>query len=98
MQASKAGGVWYVRHDDLLDWDRQTKRPVSTRSPAWERTEGLVAKYGSVSPEELAELAGIHVGNARKHLAILAKQGRAERLADGQWVLTGTGSERQGVA
>jgi hypothetical protein len=30
---------------------------------------------------------GVHVGNARKYLAILAAQGRAERSKDGQWTL-----------
>jgi hypothetical protein len=32
----------------------------------------------------------LHVGNARKYLALLAAQCRAKRLSDGQWVLTAT--------
>jgi hypothetical protein len=48
----------------------------------------LLDEFGTLTFLELAELLGVHIGNARKYLAILAKQGRAERLPDGQWVLT----------
>lgn len=96
LTGSKAGGVWYVTRSDLLAWDRATKRPVFTRVPVWEHSAAILAEYGSLSAEELAVLADIHVGNARKHLAILAKQGRAERRPDGQWVLIA--QEHQGAA
>ena len=91
-------GHWLLAPEDVIAWDRRTRRRTRhTPGRAWDRAAALLADYGSLSAEELAELAGIHVGNARKHLAILAKQGRARRLPDGQWVLTGAG-DAQGVA
>lgn len=101
LPAQDEGGHWLVRPEDVLAWDRRTQRRHITHRPqaaAWERAAALLADYGSLSAEELAELAGIHVGNARKHLAILAKQGRAKRLNDGQWVLTDPAAEDQGAA
>lgn len=92
-------GHWLLVPEDVIAWDRRTqRRPRCGRIRAWEHAAGLLADYGSLSAEELAELSDIHVGNARKHLAILAKQGRARRLADGQWVLIDPAGEGQGVA
>jgi hypothetical protein len=61
---------------------------VGTKVSPWESSAELLTEYGSLSATELAHLAGIHPGNARKYLAILAKQGRAQRLPDGQWIPT----------
>jgi hypothetical protein len=92
-------GHWRLAPEDVIAWDRRTSRiHRGRRTRAWEQAAALLADYGSLSAEELAELAGIHVGNARKHLAILAKQGRSRRLADGQWVLTDRAGEGQGAA
>lgn len=94
--ASKRG-YWRLAAEDVIAWDKRTPRiHRGDRTRAWEHAAAYLAEYGSLSAEELAELSGIHVGNARKHLAILAKQGRARRLADGQWVPTTGGA--QGVA
>jgi hypothetical protein len=82
-------GKWFVRRDDLLVWDKHTgRRHREQSSGPWERAAASLAEYGSLNADELAQLVGVHPGNARKHLAILAKQGRAERLPDGQWVPT----------
>ena len=48
----------------------------------------LLSDWGSASAEELAQVMQLHPGNARKYLAILAAEGRAQRQSDGQWVLT----------
>lgn len=90
-------GHWLMTPEDVIAWDkRAARRPRCSAVRAWDRAATLLGEYGSLSAEELAELLGIHVGNARKHLAILAKQGRAQRRPDGQWVLTS--AESRGAA
>jgi predicted ArsR family transcriptional regulator len=81
-----------------MAWDKQTRRYENIMRPpaAYDNAAELLAEYHSMSAVELATLAGIHVGNARKHFALLAAQGRAERLDDGQWVLTA--QQQQGAA
>jgi Helix-turn-helix domain len=79
-------GRWLIRREDLLAWDQKTGRRRRHRSSPWDVSAELLTEYGSLSATELAHLMGIHSGNARKYLAILAKQGRARRLPDGQWV------------
>lgn len=86
-----------VTREAALAWHRQAKRwSVSRSTPAWTATEGMLREYGPASPSELAELLAKDAGNVRKHLAILAARGAAERLSDGQWVLTAP--QRQGAA
>ena len=96
LAASKDRGIWLIARDDLVRWDDRTNHYVRSSLPSWEQTATLLAKYGSASPQELAELTDLHVGNVRKHLDILAKRGRAERRPDGQWVLIA--QEHQGAA
>lgn len=99
LPAYNNNGRWLVRREDVIAWDQRThRRPPSQRSrtTGWERAATALADYGSVSADELAALLGLHPGNARKYLAILAKQGRARRLDDGQWVLVDV--EGQGAA
>jgi predicted HTH transcriptional regulator len=79
-------GFWRIRREDLVAWNE--KAPRLARQPKLrpsDRVAELLAEYGSVTTEELAELLMVHVGNARKHLAILANQGRAHRHSDGEW-------------
>ncbi len=87
--AQRIDGRWYVERQVLLDWaERSGGRKPSRSTRPWERCATLLAEHASASTEELAYLTGLHVGNVRKYLAILAAQGRAERLPDGQWALT----------
>ncbi len=87
--ATRVEGRWYIDPDVLLAWNKQARRYDHIERPrAYDRAAELLKEYHSITPEELATLTGVHVGNARKHLALLAAQGRAERLSDGQWVLT----------
>jgi hypothetical protein len=88
LEATNEIGRWYIERSTLMAWDKRARRRDLGKPRAYERTAELLEEYYSVSPEELATLAGIHVGNARKHLALLAAEGRVERLDDGQWVLT----------
>jgi len=87
LPAARIDGRRYVERDDAVTWDKVTYRPRRTASEPWEHAAELLSRYYSLSAEELAEFAGIHVGNARKHLAQLRHRGRAERRSDGQWVL-----------
>jgi hypothetical protein len=52
---------------------------------AYERSAELLAEYGSLTPDELSKFQGVHVGNARKYLCLLAVEGRAHRHDDGEW-------------
>lgn len=89
LPAENINGRWFIAETDLRDWDLRTRRyPRQATSLPVERAAAMLREYESLSAEELATLAHIHPGNARKHLALLATQGRAERRPDGQWVLT----------
>jgi len=80
--------TWRVRRSDLLAWsDRAARRIAVNRPHPSQHVAELLATYGSADVAELATIMGIHPGNVRKHLAILAAQGQAEHQDDGQWVL-----------
>lgn len=91
LHASKdARAAWWVREEDLLAWDsRARRRHLKPRlpQPRTDEVVMLLADWGAGTPEEVAAALGVHVGNARKYLAVLAGQGRARRLEDGQWGL-----------
>jgi DNA-binding transcriptional ArsR family regulator len=95
--AIRDGHLPGIRHDgrrwvtvaDLIAWDARAPRLGARRKqPAHERTADILATYGPASVDELTVLADLHPGNVRKHLAILAKEGRVERRPDGEWALT----------
>ena len=85
-------GFWRVQVSDVLAWSASSTRgrgnPLPT--PRTEEVVRLLADWGSASADEIATVLRLHVGNARKYLAMLAAEGRAERRSDGQWVLTTT--------
>ncbi len=78
-------GFWRVRREDVLAWDARTERRARRKTRAHDRAAEVLAEYGSVTPYELSKFQGIHVGNARKYLALLAIEGRAHRHDDGEW-------------
>jgi hypothetical protein len=78
---------WRVTRKDALAWHARTRIICRPSSRPWDRAAELLEEFGSMSPQELTPLLGRHPGNARKYLAILKAEGRAERLPDGQWVL-----------
>lgn len=81
---------WLVRAGDVLAWAARTRKGCWRKLPV-PRTEevvDLLAEYGSASAEEVARLLRVHIGNARKYLALLGQEGRAERRPDGQWALS----------
>ena len=94
---NRSDATWRVRRDELLAWDKQTSRCTANRPHPWELVVELLEAFGSASSAELAPLLGIDPGNVRKHLAILATQGRARRRPDGQWVLIGPADQSQEV-
>ena len=80
---------WLVRAGDVLSWAENNPKghgPILPL-PRTEEVAELLRDYGSASAEEVARLLQVHIGNARKYLAILGTQGRAKRGPDGQWVL-----------
>ncbi len=86
--------TWRVRRSDLVAWSDHARRITVKRVHPSQQVAELLATYDSADVTELATIMGIHPGNVRKHLAILAAQGRAERQADGQWVLIGSQIDR----
>jgi excisionase family DNA binding protein len=78
-------GFWRVRREDVLAWDARAPRRPPPKKRAYERAAEVLAEYGSATPDELSKLLGVHVGNARKYLAILVNEGRAHRHDDGEW-------------
>lgn len=87
LAGSKCDGVWLVSRRDVQAWHARVRHVRRAAPPSWEKTASLIAEYGSASAEELAGLAKIHIGNVRKHLAILANRGKIQQRPDGQWVL-----------
>jgi helix-turn-helix protein len=78
-------GFWRVRREDVLAWDARARRHPCQKKRAYDRAADVLAEYGSATPDELSKLLGVHVGNARKYLAILATEARAHRHDDGEW-------------
>ena len=76
-----------VTREAALAWNARAVRHAPRRDTANAPIEHALGQYGPATPAELAELVSLHPGNVRKHLAILAARGAAERLPDGQWVL-----------
>lgn len=89
--------VWHVRAADVIAWAACSRSGPGNPLPAprTEDTAYILREYESASAEEVATLLGLHPGNARKYLAMLALQGRARRRADGQWVLAGDGTDKE---
>jgi hypothetical protein len=77
-------GFWRVHRDDVLAWDARTRRK-NVKKRAYERSAELLAEYESLTADELSKFQGVHVGNARKYLCLLAVEGRAHRHDDGEW-------------
>jgi predicted transcriptional regulator of viral defense system len=87
LPGSRPRDKWLVKRDDALAWNTRTRVISRRSSQPWNRAAEMLAEFGAMTAEELARLVELNSGNARKHLAILAKEGRAQRLSDGQWVL-----------
>jgi len=81
----RVDGFWRVRREDVVAWDARAPRKPSPRRRAYERSAELLAEYGSLTADELSNFQGVHVGNARKYLCLLAVQDRAHRHDDGEW-------------
>ena len=89
---------WRVTQTEVLAWVARTRKINRPSSRPWDRAAELLEEYGSLDPQEMAPLLGRHEGNARKYLAILKAEGRAERLPDGQWTLTMDARRHVGAA
>ncbi len=91
-------GFWRVRAEDVVAWDAQARRLPCNKRRAYERAADVLAEYGSVTPVELSKLLGVHEGNARKYLAILAAEDRAHRHTGGEWFPGPTCDEHKEIA
>jgi hypothetical protein len=79
---------WRIRREDVIAWDRHARRFPRGSAATWNHAADVLASQGPLTATEVAVNLGIHVGNARKHLAILAKHDRARRDPEGRWHLT----------
>lgn len=75
-----------IRRADVLAWNERARRGSGHPTKPWERAIEALELLGPATTSEVGAFLGIHPGNARKHLAILAQQGRVRRGEDGQWV------------
>ena len=87
LQATNRDGRWYIDRQVLLAWHQRARLIRRHTPPPWEVIAKLLAEYDSASTEELEVLSGLHIGNVRKYIACLVKEGRVERRPDGQWFL-----------
>jgi hypothetical protein len=84
-------GYHLVLRTDLLEWHREhppTNRARRYLGAPWDVVMDALAVIQPATPEEVAGFVGLHPGNARKHLSILAAQGRVAVGPDRQWTLT----------
>jgi len=84
IHGERVDGFWYVRREDVLAWDARARRQ-RVKKKAYERSAELLTEHGSLTADELSKFQGVHVGNARKYLCLLAVEGRAHRHGDGEW-------------
>jgi hypothetical protein len=102
LRGERQRDYWLVRVGDLLAWDAHAQRhrrpPQKLPVPRTDEVASLLEEYGSASAEEVAKFLQVHPGNARKYLALLGLEGRAERRPDGQWVLCGRQDSGEGAA
>jgi hypothetical protein len=82
-------GHWLMPRDEAMAWHAQARRCAmpNRTGQGYRQVAALLQEHGSLDSAEVTALLGIHPGNARKHLAVLAKLGWAQRRADGQWEL-----------
>jgi len=87
LRCPHTGGT-LIRRDTLLRWHAEHPPRPATISGTYHRTADALAALGPSSADALSVYLGIHPGNVRKHLAQLARLGRAQRDTEGLWVLT----------
>jgi len=98
LPGERVDGFWRIRREDLLTWNETAPRRHITPKRPQERAAEALAEYGSVTPAELATLLGVHPGNARKYLALLAAERRAHRHANGEWFAGADCQEQEEMA
>ncbi len=102
LPAVRMGAHWYVERQVLEQFAasyrrrRYTTRPrQTTNTDSRQKVTSLLAEWQSATPDELAVGIGLHPGNVRKHLAMLAAAGVVERDDEGLWHLTAAGRRLQ---
>ena len=102
LPARRLGPLWYVDREVLEEFaktyqPRRPKRPPrqTSNTDSREKVARLLAEWQSATADELAVGIGLHPGNVRKHLVILASAGVAERDDEGLWRLTAAGRRLQ---
>jgi excisionase family DNA binding protein len=102
LPARRLGQLFYVEREVLEEFaetyqPRRLKRTArqTSNTDSREKVARLLAEWQSATADELAVGIGLHPGNVRKHLVILASAGVAERDDEGLWRLTAAGRRLQ---
>ncbi len=102
LPARRLGQLFYVEREVLEEFaktyqPRRLKRTArqNSNTDSREKVARLLAEWQSATADELAVGIGLHPGNVRKHLVILASAGVAERDDEGLWRLTAAGRHLQ---
>jgi hypothetical protein len=87
-------GRWYIQADEVERWlarrqPSRPRRPGLLSGPA-EHALRMLQEWGSSTAEELSVVTDVHVGNARKALALAGALGLAKREGT-SWSLTAEG-------
>lgn len=95
----RLGSHWYLRNDDLERFAATYERPKNAprrRSKAWgEDWQSEIVRWisfwHSTTSSELDRVLDLHIGNIRKYLTLLERDGFVSRDADGFWKLSDDG-------
>jgi excisionase family DNA binding protein len=101
LRARRRLGQWYVPREEMLQFAATYKRPSNAPVPRDERLVSesgweilsLLVEWGDATTAELDRIVGLHIGNIRKQLNLLAASHLAERSSENTWSPTAEGRE-----
>ena len=86
-------GTWTIDPNDFERWvatrdkaprhqDRRNRQELPASAL---RVLGALVHFEEASPTEISDVIGLHAGNVRKHLCLMARHGIAYRTPLGSW-------------
>jgi len=98
LPAWRQGAHWRIDRQVFEDFAARYVKPpnaparrVDHRPSSTPAMLALLREFDSASPAELAPFLDLGVGNVRKHLRLLEREGLVRRRPDGEWELTTSG-------
>lgn len=94
-------GTWTIDPEDFERWAaardkvprHQARRNRHELPASALRVLGALVHFEEASPTEISNVIGLHTGNVRKHLCLMARQGIVYRTPLGLWRPLDRGSE-----